>query len=159
MTDDLRDGPTSPGVIVPPPLLFAGALVAGLLAGRGAPSESFGARVGRIVGPASAVAGGLCCAAAFRTIRGAKTTLRPDRSATVLCTSGVFALTRNPIYVGFTSIYVGIAMALRSQPAFVLLPIVLALLDRHVVDREERSLERIFGDAYLAYRTRVPRWF
>ncbi len=157
--NDPLDAPAPPGVAFPPPLLFAGALAAGLLAGRGEPSETFGARAGRIVGPASAVAGVLCCAAAVRAMRAARTTLRPTETATALCTSGVFAYTRNPIYVGFTSVYVGVAMALRSQPAFVLLPVVLALLDRHVVDREERSLEGAFPEAYRAYRARVPRWF
>jgi protein-S-isoprenylcysteine O-methyltransferase Ste14 len=37
--------------------------------------------------------------------------------------------------------------------------VVLALLDRGVVDREERYLERRFGDAYRTYREEVPRWF
>ena len=58
-----------------------------------------------------------------------------------------------------TSIYIGIALYARSMPAFTLLPIVLALLDRLVVSREEAYLERRFGDDYRHYRDAVPRWF
>ncbi len=50
-------------------------------------------------------------------------------------------------------------MYARSLPALVLLPIVLALLDRLVVSREERYLERLFGDEYRRYEDAVPRWF
>jgi protein-S-isoprenylcysteine O-methyltransferase Ste14 len=71
----------------------------------------------------------------------------------------MFEWTRNPAYVGATSIYVGIAMYTRSLPAFVLLPVVLALLDRLVVTPEERYLERRFGDDYRRYCEMVPRWF
>ncbi len=58
-----------------------------------------------------------------------------------------------------TSVYIGIALRTRSIPALVMLPVALALLDSGVVAREERYLERRFGDTYRAYRDRVPRWF
>ncbi|GAC1583735.1 MAG: hypothetical protein NVS3B28_03710 [Candidatus Velthaea sp.] len=83
----------------------------------------------------------------------------PFKPTTALATGGIFRLSRNPAYVGATAIYIGIALAARSIPAFTFLPIALALLDRGVVDREERYLEEKFGQEYRSYRAHVPRWF
>jgi protein-S-isoprenylcysteine O-methyltransferase Ste14 len=108
---------------------------------------------------ASVVAGIVIGATTLRTLRRAGTSADPYQPTSTLVTDGVFALSRNPAYVGATSIYIGIAMYARSLPAYTLLPIVLALLDRLVVAREERYLEQRFGEAYRAYRAAVPRWF
>lgn len=142
-----------------PPFLFAGALAAGIVAGRGEKSDSFGARVAGGVGTASIVAGAAIFATAVVQFKRLGTNLDVREETTALATDGIFALTRNPVYVGLTSVYVGIALRARSIPALVLLPIVLAKVDSLVVDREERYLERKFGKRYRTYRERVPRWF
>ena len=147
------------GVSAPPPLIFAGALVTGLTLGRilhvGEPENALAKNVG-----AAAIAAGLLLGgAAFGTFKRKGTNVNPYAPSTTLVTGGVFARTRNPMYVGMTSIYIGIALRARSIPAFVMLPVALALLDSGVVDREERYLERLFGETYRAYRETVPRWF
>jgi protein-S-isoprenylcysteine O-methyltransferase Ste14 len=147
------------GVLVPPPLLFGGVLALGLILGRGTSSDARGAAFARLVGGASVVSGAALGAAAILTLRRAGTALSPYRPSTALATGGPFRLTRNPAYVGATAIYIGIALRARSLPALALLPVVLAVLDRGVVDREERYLERRFGAAYRTYRDAVPRWF
>jgi protein-S-isoprenylcysteine O-methyltransferase Ste14 len=75
-----------------------------------------------------------------------------------LVTSGIHGWSRNPIYVGMSLVYGGIAIAARSPWAFVLaLP--LAIVMRYfVVAREEAYLERCFGDVYRDYKARVRRW-
>jgi protein-S-isoprenylcysteine O-methyltransferase Ste14 len=154
MPDDLE----SSGAAVPPPLLFAGGLALGLGLGRAGGDER-GPAVARAMGWAAVVGGALIGATAIAALKGAKTNVSPYAPAKALVTGGIFRVTRNPAYVGATSIYIGIAMLARSVPALVMLPVVLALLDRGVVDREERYLERRFGDAYRTYRQEVPRWF
>jgi protein-S-isoprenylcysteine O-methyltransferase Ste14 len=151
--------PETAGVAVPPPLLFATGLGLGLAAGRLQPDAEERARFARVVGGASVVAGIALGLAAIRELKAAGTHLDPFKPTTALVTGGVFRYTRNPAYVGATSIYVGIAMYASSLPAFVALPVVLALLDHFVVSREERYLERRFGDAYASYYAAVPRWF
>jgi protein-S-isoprenylcysteine O-methyltransferase Ste14 len=146
-------------IAVPPPLLFAGGLALGLAASRMQPVAAKAEGFARTLGAASVVAGMAIGAAAINELKAVGTNLDPFKPTTALATGGVFRLSRNPAYVGATSIYVGIAMYFRSLPAFVLLPIVLALLDRLVVRPEEEYLERRFGDAYRAYRQGVPRWF
>jgi protein-S-isoprenylcysteine O-methyltransferase Ste14 len=155
----MDDHAETAGIAVPPPLLFGGALIVGLAAGRLGGDESRRAAFARTLGLASVAAGITIGALTIRALKRAGTNLDPYKPTSALVTDGVFALSRNPAYVGATSIYIGVAMYARSLPAYTLLPIVLALLDRLVVAREEAYLERCFGDAYRSYRAAVPRWF
>jgi protein-S-isoprenylcysteine O-methyltransferase Ste14 len=88
----------------------------------------------------------------------AKTTLNPAGPASTLVTGGPFRFTRNPIYLGDTLMYLGLALLFGRRGPLLLLPGVLAALDRGVIRREERYLERRFGRQYRAYRARVRRW-
>jgi protein-S-isoprenylcysteine O-methyltransferase Ste14 len=153
------DAPGNAGVGIAPPLLYGAALAIGLALGRGTENDSRGARVARATGLLSLAAGGAIGAAAILELKSAGTNLSPYRPAEALVTRGVFGRSRNPAYVAATSIYLGSALLARSLPALTLLPIVLALLDHHVVDREERYLELRFGTDYREYKARVPRWF
>ncbi len=146
-------------VSLPPPLLFGAALGIGLALGRTPPETTPRGRIVRALGTASVATGVGLGIATFRALRAAKTTANPYGTPSGLVTGGPFAWTRNPAYVGATSIFVGVAMREGSLPAFVLLPIALALVDHYVVDAEERRLTRLFGDEFAAYRARVPRWF
>ncbi len=147
------------GVAVPPPLLFGGGLILGLAIGSRPWDVQKTTRYTRMLGAASVFAGIGIGVAAIGALKGVGTNLDPYKPSTALATGGVFRLSRNPAYVAATSMYIGVAIYARSLPAFVLLPIVLALLDRLVVSPEERYLERRFGDAYRTYRAAVPRWF
>jgi protein-S-isoprenylcysteine O-methyltransferase Ste14 len=148
-----------PGVAVPPPLLFAVPLAAGLALGRGTATDARGAAFARAVGIGSVAAGLAIGATALAQIRAAGSNPSPYAPTTAIVTNGVFRFTRNPAYVGATAIAVGTGLWARSLPALAFLPITLALLDHFVVEREERYLEAKFGEPYRAYRQRVPRWF
>ena len=148
-----------PAVSVPPPLVFGIALGAGLALGRTPRDATPRCRIVRALGTASVIAGAALGIATLATLRAAGTTANPYGRASALVTRGPFVWTRNPAYVGATSIFVGVAMREGSLPALVLLPIALALVDHHIVDAEERYLTRTFGDAYDAYAKETPRWF
>jgi protein-S-isoprenylcysteine O-methyltransferase Ste14 len=62
------------------------------------------------------------------------------------------------MYVGLTAVYLGIAIGAQSLWALLLLPVVLMIIRRRVIEREEAFLERRFGTPYRDYRTRVRRW-
>jgi protein-S-isoprenylcysteine O-methyltransferase Ste14 len=83
----------------------------------------------------------------------------PTREPTrALVTTGTHGISRNPLYISLFLFYTGLALLANSVAALVLL-LPLALVIRYgVVAREERYLERKFGDAYGAYKARVPRW-
>lgn len=147
------------GVIAPPPLLFAGALLAGVLADRAMGVRAFTPRVvGRPLGLAMAAAGlGLGIWAAV-TMKRSGTAVVPHRPSTTVVRSGPFAWTRNPIYLGMTSAYIGLVLALGSLGGLLLTAPLLALVQRGVIEREEAYLQRLFGAAYRSYRNAVPRW-
>jgi len=91
-------------------------------------------------------------------MRRAETNLDPRKPATTLVTGGPFQYTRNPLYLSMTLLYGGISTLANALPAALLLPIVLHLMRRGVIEREERYLERKFGDVYLQYKVKAPRW-
>lgn len=76
---------------------------------------------------------------------------------TALVTTGPYAVSRNPMYVAWTALYVGVALLADSRWPFVWLPAVLAVTHR-TVRREERALERRFGADYRDYRRSVGRY-
>jgi protein-S-isoprenylcysteine O-methyltransferase Ste14 len=105
------------------------------------------------------VGGGMALTVWFvRTMRGADTTIRIDKSVSSLVQDGPFRYTRNPGYVALTMIYAGIATLRNALWAILLLPLVLYVIERKVIECEERYLERTFGDEYLAYKARVRCW-
>ena len=83
--------------------------------------------------------------------------LRPERAAH-LVTSGVFARSRNPIYLGDALILAALALGLGNWLNFLLLPAFVGLIGRFQIAPEERALQRLFGDQYRAYCARVRRW-
>ncbi len=93
-----------------------------------------------------------------RTLRNAETTFRIDRPVSRLVTGGPFRLSRNPGYLSFAMIYAGVATLRNSLWAILLLPAVLAAMQRTIIAKEERYLERRFGEEYLRYKGRVRRW-
>ncbi|MCQ4348859.1 isoprenylcysteine carboxylmethyltransferase family protein [Pseudomonas stutzeri] len=101
----------------------------------------------------------LMAAAAWALFRAHTTVnpLRPERT-TRLVTSGVFALSRNPIYLGDALILAALALGLGNWLNFLLLPAFVGLIGRFQIAPEERALQRLFGDEYRAYCARVRRW-
>lgn len=88
----------------------------------------------------------------------AGTTVPLDEPTDALVTNGLYAWSRNPIYVALTTAYSGLAIALTSGWALILLPFTLFFLQKTVIEREEELLAREFGDTYLEYKKKVPRW-
>jgi protein-S-isoprenylcysteine O-methyltransferase Ste14 len=86
------------------------------------------------------------------------TNVNPWKPTLHLAADGVYRHLRNPMYVGLMLLTAGIGTAIGSDWTFVLLIPTALLLHYGVVLREERYLERKFGDEYRRYRARVPRW-
>jgi protein-S-isoprenylcysteine O-methyltransferase Ste14 len=74
-----------------------------------------------------------------------------------LISSGPYAISRNPMYVGWTLLYLGGALITRNAWMVASLPAVAGLIHRDVL-REERTLERAFGADYIRYRRLVRRY-
>jgi protein-S-isoprenylcysteine O-methyltransferase Ste14 len=83
---------------------------------------------------------------------------RPER-ATRLVTSGVYALTRNPMYLGLSMLLLGWAIDLGSLTPVVLAPLFIPLILHVQIRPEEHALLAQFGQDYARYCQRVNRWF
>ena len=88
----------------------------------------------------------------------AGTTVIPFNESSALVTSGLFRVTRNPMYVGMVSVLVGVAVLLGTLTPFVAPLLFVPTLNARVIQHEEVMLEEKFGDEYTAYKARVRRW-
>ncbi|HWK67343.1 MAG TPA: isoprenylcysteine carboxylmethyltransferase family protein [Rhizobiaceae bacterium] len=149
------------GVVARPPLLFLGALLIGGVLDRLLPLPIAvpGGDLIRWTMAGALIAIGLALVVAgIRNFLGAGTPVPTNEPTRALVTAGIHGWTRNPIYVGFFLIYVGIGVGVQGV-WILLLTIPLAITVRYgVVAREEAYLESRFGEAYRAYKARVRRW-
>jgi protein-S-isoprenylcysteine O-methyltransferase Ste14 len=154
-TSPTRD---SAGVVAPPPLIFLGGLAVGFALEALLPGSSLPSAVQWILGGALLVAG-LALLASFNTLfQRTGTAVEPWKPTTAIVTTGPYRLTRNPAYLGMTLVYIAIAVLAAALWVLVPLPLVLLIIDRRVIAREERYLERKFGQEYLDYKGSVRRW-
>jgi protein-S-isoprenylcysteine O-methyltransferase Ste14 len=149
-----------PAVKFPPPALFVGGLGVGVLLDRfgRVPSLIPDSMVLQAIGVVLAVAGLTLVYTGILTFRKFRTAIYPNRPAKLVVDGGVYAYTRNPMYVGMTVFYIGGVLVLHSLGAFALLPVVLVVLYTQVIVREERHLREKFPAEYTAYCNRVRRW-
>lgn len=107
-----------------------------------------------------ALAGALFALLGVVSFRRAKTTVNPMRpgSASSLVTSGVYRLTRNPMYLGFLLTLLGWAAWLSNAAAFAAVPGFVLYMDCFQIRPEERALRSRFDQEFNAYKARVRRW-
>jgi protein-S-isoprenylcysteine O-methyltransferase Ste14 len=96
---------------------------------------------------------------AGREMARARTAIHPGKPAAALVRTGVFARSRNPIYLGFVFFIVGFGLATANPWMILLAPILLLYVQERIIKREERYLTQRFGPDFIDYRKRVRRWF
>lgn len=150
---------STPGKSPQPPLLFLGCLLLGTGLRLIHPLNiglPLGIRlgVGALLLVVVAIHGGW----GLLTFRRMGTTPEPNGVASTLLTSGPFRWTRNPLYLGLSTLLVCFGILLDSAWLLGLAPVLVLLLDRLVIVREEARLRSRFGADYEAYAQRVRRW-
>jgi protein-S-isoprenylcysteine O-methyltransferase Ste14 len=145
------------GVVAFPPLIYGIPLALSLGADY-ALSKRRLPPVSRRLAPAFFAAAASLVLPAVRQFKNAGTPIDPFEETSALIESGPYAFSRNPLYSALTLVYCGIALATRRTLPFALLPAVLWVINVGVIEREEQYLEKKFGDAYVQYMRRVPRW-
>jgi protein-S-isoprenylcysteine O-methyltransferase Ste14 len=153
-----NDEPDNPGIKVPPPLIYLLPLVLGSILDRKAHLPFLPSGVVRIVGWPLIGCGVLIAVWWRKTMREADAPVRTDRPVPRLATEGPFGYSRNPAYLSLAMIYAGIGALRNSLWTIIFLPLVVYVIQREVIGREERYLERTFGEEYLSYKARVRRW-
>jgi protein-S-isoprenylcysteine O-methyltransferase Ste14 len=115
-------------------------------------------RTALIAGLILVVIGVAVAFSALGIFRKRSTTTIPFETPTSLVTSGPYRFTRNPMYVGLTLVYLGVAGTRAEIWPVIVLPVMLAYVNFIVIPVEERHLQNAFGDAYAHYGARVRRW-
>ena len=156
-TDGAEFAARTSGVVAPPPALYAVPLAIGLLLQHWYPLPIFSHGGGTILGIVLLL-GGLVGAPAVMAFRQADTSPKPWVPSTALVTSGPYRFTRNPMYLGFTLMYLGVTFWANAAWPLFLLPLVLVAMHYGVILREEAYMSTVFGEEYAAYRARVRRW-
>jgi protein-S-isoprenylcysteine O-methyltransferase Ste14 len=146
-------------VSFPPPFVYAGMLLLGLVLDRALPWSLEMTWIGRYVGGGILIAAGLLFGmSAMGLFRKAGTDVKPWKTTTAIVATGVYRFTRNPMYLGMAMLYTGLGFLFSSLGVFLLLPVLILTIRTQVIAREERYLEGKFGDDYRAYKARVRRW-
>jgi prolyl oligopeptidase len=155
--------PDTAGVRVPPPFIYLAGWLVGwginrLIGGPVVPATA--ALSARLVpGLIMIVAGVGLAVSAIWVIKRAGSNVAPMRPVTALVTNGPFRFSRNPMYLGLALISAGVAVSFNLLwPVIILVVVVIPVMRRRVIVREEAYLERTFGRDYRRYRERVGRW-
>lgn len=143
--------------ILPPVILLLG-LGAGIAAGAASSAALPPSPAAKAAGVMSILAAGAIAGLAFRALERASTSFDVRRSTLTLVTTGVFAVSRNPVYFAMVLLQVGIALLIDSAGALLFVVPTANALCRLAIKPEERYLEQKFGEAYRVYRDRTPRW-
>ena len=150
--------PEGPGVLVPAPFYFAAALLLAWPLHLRWPLRLLNGTAADVAGAVLCLAVAVLSGLSVRALWRDGTTLRHDRTARALVTSGPFRISRNPIYLSLAILVVALGLWMRNAWMPLLLPPTLLALHFLVIRREERYLQLRFGERYERYRARVPRW-
>ncbi|HLI50623.1 MAG TPA: isoprenylcysteine carboxylmethyltransferase family protein [Thermomicrobiaceae bacterium] len=161
---DNRSHHTTPDLLAPAPLIYAGGLAAGWLAEKIIPARKvYGfrpvGRLRRMLGTGMIGAGLALGGWAAKTMIARGASPNPHHPATELVVTGPFQYSRNPLYLSMLVTYLGICYRANLTWSMRLLPVIQILMREGVIEPEEEYLTTRFGEEYLAYQGSVGRWF
>lgn len=158
-TESKKGQADNPGVILLPPIIYLSSLFTGialrffwhvpLLS-----NNSWNVPLGLVL----AFMGVFLMSAAVGTFKKFGEEPDPRESTYNIVTTGPFKYSRNPMYLAFTIIYIGVTVAVNTWWPFIFLPLVLIAMHYGVILREEAYLEKKIGKNYVEYKKSVRRW-
>jgi protein-S-isoprenylcysteine O-methyltransferase Ste14 len=145
---------------IPPLTLVLVTAAAMCLIAWGSPSLTWNWLYSSVVALALAVAGCAVAILGVRAFRQARTTVNPTRpqTASSLVGSGIYRVSRNPMYLGFLLVLLAWAVFLSNLLSIVLVPIFVGYMNRFQIGPEERALLALFGEEFTGYCREVRRW-
>jgi protein-S-isoprenylcysteine O-methyltransferase Ste14 len=166
MTSDARREKAETGLvpevanlgIMRPPVVYLGAIALGLLLPVAWPVRLVSRAVSVPLGGTAVLVAVALFLSAVRTFRTAGTPVPGNRPTTTIVRTGPYRCSRNPIYLSFSLLHLGVACGVNSLWLLVTLLPAVALMSFVVIPREEHYLETCFPSDYLPYRASVRRW-
>jgi len=158
MDDIASDGAA---VRIPPPLVYMGAVIIGVLAHAFLAPLSIGLPLGVTVtvSAAAAVTGVVLMGLAIVSFRRTGQDPKPWTTTPGIISTGVYRMTRNPMYLGLALLQIAIGVGLANGWIVILVPIVSVIIYFTAIRHEEAYLERKFGTLYTDYKRSARRWF
>jgi protein-S-isoprenylcysteine O-methyltransferase Ste14 len=144
--------------IIRPPWVYLGAIALGLLLHFAWPVRLVSRAVSAPLGAAIVLVAIALFLYAVRTFQTAGTPVPGNRPTATIVRTGPYRWSRNPIYLSFSLLQLGLACWINSLWLLVTLIPAVALMSLVVIPREEHYLERRFPSDYLPYRASVRRW-
>ena len=144
--------------VIRPPFVYLGSIGLGLLLHLFWPMQLLPASLNVPIGIMLVLVAGTLFISAVRTFRKAGTPVPGNRPTSTIVRSGPYGFSRNPIYLAFTLLQMGLAAWVNSLAVLLTLFPALALMALVVIPREERYLEGRFPSEYLQYKRGVRRW-
>ena len=141
-----------------PPLMVLAGIITQLLISYIAPVEPLLGATWQYIGIALMVLGFTTILLAVRSFRKHETTIIPDGQPSTLMAGGLFAYSRNPIYLAMAVLLIGSGLAIGQIWALIIVPIFVLLVQQIWIAKEEENLEAEFGQFYRNYKMEVRRW-
>ena len=150
----------SPGVYIPPPLFYVLTFVAALLLQKEFPIDEklFHEQKAKVAGVVLLICSLFFLVSSLRRFFLSKNSLILIRPASSLQTTGIYHICRNPMYMGLAIVYTGVACLAGNWWNIILLPVLLLIVQEYIIKKEEKYLERAFGEQYTNYKKKVRRW-
>ncbi|MDH7460567.1 isoprenylcysteine carboxylmethyltransferase family protein [Chitinophagaceae bacterium 26-R-25] len=150
----------NPGVYIPPPLLYVTTFFVAVLLQKLLPlkKDFFYTAPSKIMGSTIIFIGLLFSFPALRQFFRTKNTLVTIKPSNSLQTTGIYSISRNPMYISLLLIYCGLSFVVGNWWNLILFPFIFLIVQEYVIKREEKYLNRRYGQQYLDYKAKVRRW-
>ena len=157
-TDNTQAAHDNPGVLARPPLIYLCSILIVLALQFVWPLKVLPAPLEATLGGSLILVAIVLFTLSVRQFLAAGTAIQTHRPTTTILRTGPYRLSRNPIYLSFTLLYIGIGVWVNSAWLLGILIPTLVVISYGVIAKEERYLAQKFGDEYLRYKTSVRRW-
>ncbi|SFQ43736.1 methyltransferase family protein [Parafilimonas terrae] len=149
-----------PCVYIPPPLFYVLIFIAAIFIQKRLPISDtlFHTTIIKILGTIILIVAVFFLVKSLRQFFLTKNTVILIKPASSLQTTGIYAITRNPMYLGLAILYLGITCFIGNWWNVILFPLLLIIVQEYIIKREEKYLEIEFGQEYEAYKNKVRRW-
>ena len=149
-----------PGIYIPPPLFYVLIFIAALFIQKKIPLDNalFQLQVIKIAGILFLIIASFFSFRSLRQFFLSKNTIIPNKPASSLQTTGIYRISRNPMYAGLAIIYLGLTCLIGNWWNLILFPLLFLIVQEYIIKREEKYLELEFGEQYDEYKKTVRRW-
>ncbi len=148
----------NPGVIAPPPIIFICFLLLGYTLNRFYPLPMLTRELSTIISAIFFAYAALTAGLAFYHMIKAGTNIDVRKPTNAIVTTSVYSYTRNPMYLSLAILLLAFSLLFNALWIAIMIPLFVIIMQKGVIEREERYLEKKFGSEYLNYKRRVRRW-